>query len=225
MAVILIRTLLIYVFLILTMRFMGKRQLGELEISDLATTLLISEIASIPVTNVEIPLSHALLPILVLMALEVLLSGSVLKLPLLKRSLSIRPAILVRYGRPDVKVMRSVRVSTEELLSQLRQKDVTDLDEVAYAILEPNGQISVVKRSRARQPTAEELSITTPEQGMMHPVVCDGKINRRNLAMAGRDEAWLGRLLKREKIDVKDVFLLTVDDSGCTRIYPKEGRP
>ena len=122
MVTILIRTLIVYVALIGTMRFMGKRQLGELEISDLVTTLLLSDIATLPITNTDLPLSHALIPILTLTSLEVVLSGVLLKLPSLKRVLSVRPAILVRHGKPDRAVMRSVRVSAEELLSQLRQK-------------------------------------------------------------------------------------------------------
>ena len=102
MTIILIRTLIVYAVLIMIMRFMGKRQLGELEISDLVTTFLISEIASLPMTDTEIPLSHAVLPILGLTSLEVLLSGALLKLPLLNRIFSVRPAILIRHGVPAV---------------------------------------------------------------------------------------------------------------------------
>ncbi len=222
MTTILIRTLIIYVSLMMIMRFMGKRQLGELEISDLVTTLLVSEIASLPLTNTEIPLSHAILPILVLTSLEVLLSGALLKIPLLKNLFSVRPAILIHHGIPDRTVMRSVRVSSEELLSQLRQKDVTDPDEVEYAILEPNGQISVVKKAREQTATTQQLGIQTTERGMMHMVVCDGKINTRNLSLAGKDERWLDAFLLTHKLKAADVFLLLVDDSGQARLYPKE---
>ena len=223
MITILIRTLIIYVSLIMIMRFMGKRQLGELEISDLVTTLLVSEIASLPLTNPDVPLSHAILPILVLTSLEVLLSGAQIKIPLLKKLFSIRPAILIRHGVPDRAVMRSVRVSSEELLSQLRQKDVTDPHEVEYAILEPNGQISVVKRAREQPPTLEQLDMNVPERGMMHMVICDGKINTRNLTLAGKDERWLEAYLLTKRTRADDVFLLLVDDSGKTRLYSREG--
>ena len=221
MLVLLIRTLVIYASLILIMRFMGKRQLGELEISDLVTTLLISEIASLPLTNADIPLSHALLPILVLMSMEVLLSGALLKIPFLKRALAIRPAILIRNGKPDRKTMENVRISAEEMMSQLRQKDVTNPDEVAYAILEPNGQISIIKKSAAQQPTAEQLGLSVPEQGMMHLIIADGKINQRNLELAGKNEGFVKNLLKKEHLRVEDVFLLMVDDGGQVRIYPR----
>lgn len=223
MVTILIRTLIIYVSLIMIMRFMGKRQLGELEISDLVTTLLVSEIASLPLTNTDIPLSHAILPILVLTSLEVLLSGAQIKIPLLKNLFSVRPAILIRHGVPDRAVMRSVRVSSEELLSQLRQKDITDPDEVEYAILEPNGQISVVKKAQEQPPTLAQLDMKPPERGMMHMVICDGKINPHNLTLAGKDERWLEAYLLTKRTKAEDVFLLLVDDSGQTRLYPQKG--
>lgn len=224
MITILIRTLIIYASLIITMRFMGKRQLGELEISDLVTTLLLSEIASLPITNTEIPLSHALIPILTLTALEVVLSGALLKIPVLKRVFSIRPAVLVRHGKPDRAVLRSMRISSDELMSQLRQKDVSDPNEVEYAILEPNGQISVVKRAVARQATTRELGINPPEAGMMHLIVADGVVNERNLTMAGKDERWLNEILASRKMTLPEIFLLMVDDGGTVRVYPQRER-
>lgn len=222
MTTILIRTLIIYASLIAIMRFMGKRQLGELEISDLVTTLLISEIASLPLTNTDIPLSHAILPILVLTSLEVLLSGILLKIPVLKKLFSIHPAILIHHGTPDRAVMRSVRISSEELFSQLRQKDVTDPDEVEYAILEPNGQISVIKKAKEQQATLSQLGIKTSERGMMHLIVCDGQINARNLSLAGKDSRWLDAFLLTHRLRLEEVFLLLVDDSGQVRVYPKD---
>ena len=222
MTTILIRTLIIYMALIMIMRFMGKRQLGELEISDLVTTLLISEVASLPLTNPDVPLSHAILPVLVLMALEVLLSGVLLKIPFLKRLFAVRPAVLIRHGIPDRAAMRSVRVSSEELLSQLRQNDVTDPDEVEYAILEPNGQISVVKKARRQQATPQDLGIKVPETGMMHLVVSDGRVNPCSLRLAGTDEGWLTAVLKTHKIALRDVFWLMVDDSGQVRLISRE---
>lgn len=222
MTTILIRTLIIYVSFMIIMRFMGKRQLGELEISDLVTTLLISEIASLPLTNNDIPLSHALLPILVLTSLEVLLSGALLKIPMLKKLFSFRPALLIHHGKPDPIAMRSVRLSAEELLSQLRQKDVADPGEVEYAILEPNGQLSIVKKAKAQQATLEQLGIKAQEHGMMHMIICDGEINLHNLRLAGKDDRWVEAFLLTHRIRLEDVFLLLVDDNGEARLYPKE---
>ena len=107
-------------------------------------------------------------------------------------------------------------------MSQLRQKDVTDPDEVEYAILEPNGQISIVKKSGEQSVTLKELGLKATERGMMHLVVCDGQVNSRNLSLAGKDEAWLDQFLITRKICRNDVFLLLVNDNGDVRLYPKE---
>ena len=222
MITILIRTLIVYFSLIAIMRFMGKRQLGELEISDLVTTLLLSDIATLPITNTDIPLSHALVPILTLSSLEIVLSGLLLKIPFLKRILSVRPAILVRHGRPDPTAMATARVSAEELLSQLRQKDIADPSEVEYAILEPNGQISIVKKAAQKEATAADLGLSPDERGMMHLLICDGKINRRNLTLAGWDEARLFRELTRRNLELSEVFLMLADDGGRVALYPRE---
>ncbi len=222
MLTILIRTLIIYLSLIATMRFMGKRQLGELEVSELVTTLLLSEVASLPVTNQDIPLSFALIPILTLMSLEVLMSWGLVKCTWLKKLLSVRPAILIRRGKPDPVAMEKSRISAEELLSQLRQKDVTDPDDVEYAIAEPNGQVSVVLKSTARQATTRDLGVNPPETGMMHLIIHDGQINRQNLTLSGHDTQWLDQILASHKLQTKDIFLLLVDDTGKVRILPRQ---
>lgn len=222
MTTIMIRTLIIYACLMITMRFMGKRQLGELEVSELITTLLLSEIASLPITNQDLPLSHALLPIITLMALEVVLSGLTLKLPFLKKLLSVRPAILIHHGKIDRDTMRNIRISADELISQLRLKDVTDPADVEYAILEPNGQISVILSASARPATTQEAGVTVPERGIMHLLVADGQVNEKNLRMAGKDRAWLDQYLKKERLALEDIFLLMADDSGLVRLHRRE---
>lgn len=215
MVTILIRTLIIYACFMAVMRFMGKRQLGELELSELITTLLLSEVASLPITNQDIPLSHALLPILTLVSLEALLSGVILKFPLIRKVFVVRPAILIRGGVPDPDAMKSARISADELFSQLRLKDVTDTADVAYAILEPNGQISVIQTEKSQQSNSKSKK----EKGMMHLVIADGKINQRNLALAGKTEAWADRFLATQGVTRREVFMLTVDDAGNTRLH------
>lgn len=221
MLTILLRTLIIYVTLILTMRVMGKRQLGELEVSELVTTLLLSEVASIPITNQDVPLAYALIPILTLMSLEVLLSGLLLHIPLLKKLLSVRPTVLVRHGKPDAEAMRRARISAEELFSHLRQKGVSDPAQVEYAIAEPNGELSVTLRATERQATTRELGVDPPETGIMHLIIHDGQLNERNLRMAGRDRRWLAETLAAHSLAEDEVFLLLTDDSGKVRILPR----
>lgn len=221
MLTIILRTLIIYATLILTMRVMGKRQLGELEVSELVTTLLLSEVASIPITDQDIPLSYALVPILTLMSVEVLLSGLLLHIPLLKKLLSARPTILIRHGKPDPAAMRRARISAEELFSHLRQKGVSDPNQVEYAIAEPNGELSVTLCATERQPTTREMGVEAPETGIMHLIIHDGTVNERNLRIAGRDHRWLEEILSAHSLTADKVFLLLTDDSGRVRILPR----
>ena len=209
---VLLRTLIIYGFLLLIMRLMGKRQLGELEITDLVTTLLISEIASLPLTETNIQLHHALLPILTLAVLEVGLSFLLLKRPLFKRLLVPRPTILMKQGVPDRKAMKKARLSCEELLSQLRLKGVNDPQSVEFAVMESNGQISVIESERnASSPTAT---------GVMRLLISDGWVNKDNLRLVGRDTEWLETYLQQQGLRSKDVFMLLSDGEGELRLYP-----
>jgi uncharacterized membrane protein YcaP (DUF421 family) len=212
MLVILLRTLLIYGFLILIMRFMGKRQLGELEITDLVTTLLISEIASLPLTEEDIPLHHALLPILIIAGLEVGMSALLLKRPIFKRLLIPRPTILMSHGVPDRKAMKKARLSCEELLSQLRLKGVNDPQNVEYAVMESNGQISVIQ--------SESDGDSTTLTGVMRLIISDGWVNRDNLRLIGRDTDWLEKYLKKRGLHARDVFMLLSDGGKVLRLYP-----
>ena len=180
MLTILLRTLIIYLTLVVTMRVMGKRQLGELEVSELVTTLLLSEVASLPITNQDIPLAFAIVP-----------------------------------------AMKKSRISAEELFSHLRQKGVSDPDQVEYAIAEPNGQLSVALRATERQATTRELGVDPPEPGIMHLIIHDGVINDRNLTLAGRDRRWLDQLLAAHRLTPDRVFLLLTDDGGTVRILPR----
>ena len=209
MLTLLIRTLLIYAVLIAIMRLMGKRQLGELEVTDLVTTLLISEIASLPLTEESIPLHHAIIPVLTLALLEVGASALLLKLPAVKRLLMPRPTLLLLHGVPDRTAMKKARLSCEELLSQLRLKEIYDPQDVAFAVMEPNGQISVI-------PEAEG---TLPSRGMLRLIISDGGINHENLRSIGKDTAWLEAYLKRKGYLPRQVFML-LSDGELTRLYP-----
>lgn len=212
MLTILLRTVVIYAVLILIMRLMGKRQLGELEISDLVTTLLISEIASLPLTEEGIPLHHALLPIFIIAGLEMGLSSLLLKRPLFKRLLTPRPTLLMSHGVPDRRAMKKAKLSCEELLSQLRLKGVDDPRDVAFAVMESNGQISVIQERSAGEGAS-------PAQ-ILRLLVSDGRVNRESLRLVGKDEAWLAGYLKKQGLDAREVFMLLSDGNGTLRLYP-----
>ena len=208
MAAIFIRTLIIYVILIAMMRFTGKRQIGQLQVSELITAFLISEIASNPITDNNIPLLHAIL------CLEVIASFLSTKSAVIKKFLEGKPSVVVRNGVPVQKEMAKMRMSVEDLLCQLRLKDTPSPSVVDYAIFEPNGQISVF-------PLENAPSVT----GIAHPVIVDGHIINYVLSEIGKDEKWLFKTLEKKKIrNIKTVFLMTVDDGDAVTVYKKEAK-
>ena len=188
MVTIFIRTLIIYLILIGAMRLMGKRQIGELEVSELVTTLLLSEIATLPIENQDIPILYAVIPIVTLLFLEVAASVLLSRFPKLKGILSARPSILVNKGTVDQKELSRMRLSLEELFSELRQQDVTDLEDVEYAILEKNGKISVILKNEAAPVTVRQARIKPDRGGMTHILVSGGVINRHGMKTAGVSE-------------------------------------
>ena len=219
-----IRTVIIYVILTITMRIMGKRQLGELDVGELVITILLSEIASLPITNEEKPMMQAFIPIITLAALEIICSTLILKSPLAKRILSSKPSVIIARGVIDRRAMKSVRISLEELISQIRQNGIYDLDEVDYAILEENGKMSIIPKSRYRQPDRADLQLPDIDSGVMHLLISDGVINNHTLNMLGKDRSWVMRKLNKHSCVLKEVFCMTCNDEGELYIIKKDGR-
>ena len=209
-----IKTFLVYVLLVGVMRILGKRQLGELELSELITTILLSEIASMPITNPESSLIDAVIPIGTITALEVGFSFMISKFPKFKNILASSPSFLINNGVINQAQMIKNRITPEELLSELRLKNITDPSHVQYAILEPNGMISVIPKPQYQQPTLEQLSITSNDCGMVHIIISQGSWNEHNLLLLNKRKSDFEEYLKRKHVTSKEVFLLTIDDSG-----------
>ena len=222
MLTVLIRTIIIYVSLVAVMRIMGKRQLGELEISDLVTTFLISEIASLPITDTEIPLSHAIIPIIVLLSLEVSISTLLSKFPKIKFVFSARPTTIIKNGNICKKALEDSRISFDELFSQLRQQGYDDISQIEYAILEQNGNITVIQKARYKPISPDMLGLNIKETGLFHIIIEHGKINKHGLQQIGYTEEKLNRILSSLGYTAKDVYLMTVNDAHDTRIIPKD---
>lgn len=209
-----IRTIVMYAFLIFSIRMLGKRQLGELEVSELVTTLMVSELAVIPISNDNMSIWKGLLPVAVLVSVEVIVSVIMIHFPKIKRLFSGTPSILIENRKLNYKALRKARVSVDELLSALRQNGYTTVDDIRYAILESNGRLSVIPLSDKAPATPEDHGIKKAERGIAHGIIIDGFVNERSLGQAGRSRMWLGRVLEKEGISEKDVLLLTVDDDG-----------
>ena len=207
MASVLIRTLIIYVFLSFSIKIMGKRQIGELEIGELISTLLISEVAALPIADPDIPLSSAVFPIIFIISLEILVSFIKNKSEKMKRIIDGEPAFVIYRGKLRQRVLRENRISMNEILSELRVLGVGDISEVDYAILEQNGKLSVLKKDKDR---------------LAHTLIIDGEVNERALSALGYDERWLAKMLKQNKCDVREVFLMTVDDECAINIIKEE---
>ena len=220
---IVLRTAMMFAGLTLAIRVLGKRQLGELEVSELVTTLMVSELAVSPVTDPGLPLWRGFVPVAVLVSLEVIVSRVMLRSVAFKRFFGGTPAILVQNGQIVPRALEKNRIGVDELLSALRQEGCSSPEDVAYAILEANGKLSVIPTASSAPPGASDLSIEKAERGIAHGVIIDGYVNERSLMQAGRDRKWLDGVLAREKLDEKDVLLLTVDDAGKVRYQLRDG--
>lgn len=216
-----IRTVLIYFILLTAMRLMGKRQIGELEISDFITTLLISEIASLPITDTNIPLSHAIIPITVLLTLEVVSSALLVKFPWIKKLISTRPTTLINNGTLCSDQMQKVRITADELITELRQNGISDIKEVQYAILEQNGKISVIQKPEYRQPSAKDMNITISDSGLYHILVENGTVNKHGSSEAGLSKKDIINILNERNLCLADVYLMMISDKGDTEIIRK----
>jgi uncharacterized membrane protein YcaP (DUF421 family) len=201
---------------------MGKRQIGELEISDLVTTFLISEIASLPITEPELPLSHAIIPISLLLCFEVTISFLISRIPKIKSVFTPRPSTLIRDGELCQKAIKESRLSFDELFSELRQQDADDISQIKYAILEQSGKITVIKKARFRQPNAHDLHLDPKETGLFHIIIDNGYINAHGINGLGISEKSLCRELEKKGLSVPDVYLMLVNDAGEKKIIPKE---
>lgn len=224
MTTILLRTIIIYLILVIAMRVMGKRQIGELEVSELITTLMLSELATGPIENREIPVAYAVIPIITLLTLEVVNSMILIKLPRIKNLVSSKPSVLIDHGVMNQSELARIRMSIDELIGELRRQGVTSIAEIEYAILEQNGKLTTIPKARYRQPSLEQLGIEVKESGMSHILIADGYINRYNLTGTGHDDAWLTRELRKRGCTAKEVFLMTIDDSGSIFFIKKEAK-
>lgn len=206
-----IRTLILYLVLILSIRMMGKRQIGEMEASEFVVTMLVANLAAIPMQDAGIPLYSGLMPILIVMSSELVLSGLILHSVVVRRLLCGKPVILIQEGKILQDNLRRTRVSLDELTGHLREKDVLDISTVQYAILETDGNLSVFPYP---QKGRNELPIT---------IIEDGYFSQDNLQKSGKDEAWLSRTLQERDADIHNTLLLTVDTAGKVVWIKKEG--
>ena len=225
MVIAFVRTIILYLLIIVGIRLMGKRQVGELEPSELVLALIIADLAAVPMQDFGIPLLSGIIPILTLLSITMIISVLSMKSVTFRALLCGRPSIIVENGKLKQAEMKKNRFTVDELMEELRMKGVTDISTVKYAILETNGQISVLPYSDQKPPIAADVNIQTTESGLPLVIINDGRVLEHNLKTRGYDETWLGKQLQAHGAKTpKEVYLLTADEGGRVYFAAKEGQ-
>ena len=223
MAIIIIRTLVVYFALVISMRLMGKRQVGELEPSELVLSLIIADLAAVPMQDFGIPLLTGIVPILTLLSLTMILSVLTMKSTRFRTLMCGRPSVIIRKGKIDQGEMRRNRLTVDELLEELRAQGYAGPAGIEYAILETSGQVSVLPFAKAAPLTAEAAGAAAEDTTLPVLLINDGHVMDQNLHACGRDRAWLDKELHARRLtSPRQVFLLTLDEAGTVVCVTKE---
>ena len=218
-----VRTIILYLVLIGVVRMMGKRQIGQMEPSEFVVTMLVANLAAIPMQDGGIPLFSGFVPIVTVLGVELVLSALSMKSIVVRRLFCGKPVILIENGNILQENLRKTRITLDELTGHLREKDVLDLRSVQYAILETNGNLSVFPYPEEMPAPAKALGVQTQAQSLPITIISDGKVMKKNLQKAGKNTAWLRKELAKNKADVADTWLLTVDGNNKVFFCRKEG--
>lgn len=223
MCVVLIRSVILYILVIFAVRLMGKRQLGELQPSELVITILVSNIATLPIEDVNIPLIVGATPILVLVCFEVIISWLSLLSPRLRKLISGSPKIIIRGGCIERDIMRELRFSVDDLLMALRSKDIFDISEVQFAVVETSGSVSVMKKPAEDTPTRRDVKIAAECADPPVLIISDGKFIPQAMEQLKLSRSCVEALLKKNGMIGSDVLIMTADSSGNCFIADKQG--
>lgn len=222
MSIVLIRSLILYIIVIFGMRLMGKRQLGELQPSELVITILISNIATLPLEDPDIPLIIGILPILSLVCYEVIMSWITLRSLRMRRIISGRPKIVIRDGQIEQATLRDLRLSIDDLMTALRGNQIFDPGEVQFAIVETTGTISVYLKSEFQPLTRRDIQLKKKSINPAVAVIQDGCIMNKSLALIGKNQGWLEQKLSEYHLSADQVFLMIGDENGISTVIPKK---
>ena len=225
MAIVFIRTIIVYTALLLTMRLLGKRQLGEMELSEFVVAALIADLAAHPLQDIGIPMMNGLIPILTLFCCEVLIAGLSMKHIRLRALLFGKPSILISHGKIDQRELWKNRFTLDELMQEMRSQGAMDISKVEYAILETDGRLNVILYPSEMPATASLLKLPVPDEGYPIILISDGRIMEENLKRSGKNQTWLDSQLKKRKMkSAEEVFLMMVNGAGQIYFAAKEAR-
>jgi uncharacterized membrane protein YcaP (DUF421 family) len=224
MAIAIIRTLILYAAIIVSLRIMGKRQIGELEPAELVVAVLISDLAAHPLQDIGTPLLYGLIPVLTLLCCEVLITAFVVKSVKFRAFICGKPSVIIHEGKIIQKEMKKNRVTPDELSEQLRKKDIADISTVKYGILETDGTLSTLLYTDQSPVTPKQMNMPTDDLGYPVIVINNGRVITDNLQKMGLNAAWLTKQLKNRNIKKpQDVYLMTVDESSRIYFSVKDG--
>lgn len=222
MSVVFLRAVILYILLIFTVRLMGKRQIGELQPSELAITILISNIATLPVEDTGMPLLTGIIPIITLASLDVIMSWLGMKSRLIRRCTCGKPVIIINDGKLDQKSMRSIRFTIDDLAASLRGQGIFDISEVQFAVVETTGNLSVYQKYSGRNVTNQDMNLKGKDENPPDVIIADGELLPESMKRMGIDRKWIDSILKKEKTDIEKIFLMTVSANKKYSIIKKE---
>ena len=217
-----IRVLILYILVLITMRLMGKRELGQMQPFELVIAIMIADLAAVPMGDTGIPITNGIIPILVLLLMQLIISIINLKSIKGRSIICGMPSILVYRGRIDEKIMKKEKFTVNELQERLREKDVFNIGDVEYAILETSGQLTVIQKPEKRNTIPEDFGILPEYEGIPYDLVIDGKVMHENLKAIGRDYKWLCKQVEKFKIRPEEALVVTFDGKGQIFCQEKE---
>ena len=217
-----VRAIIVYILVLIVMRLMGKREIGQLQPFELVISIMIADLASIPMTDPGVPIFNGLVPILGLLAMHLLITVLNIKSVNVRKVTCGKPTILIYRGKIDEKALKKERFTVSELQERLRGKDVFNLGDVEFAILETNGEVSVITKPNKRNLTPEDMNIEADYEGIPYDLIVDGKIMYENLNKIGKNKMWLLKQIEKFKCLPEDVLIATIDGKGIFFCQQKE---
>lgn len=217
-----VRVLIIYILVLIVMRLMGKRELGQMQPFELVIAIMIADLASVPMADTGIPITNGIIPILALLLVQLVISIINLKSINGRKIICGKPSILVYRGKIDEKVMKKEKFTVNELQERLRQNNIFNIGDVEYAILETSGQVTVIQKPEKRNTIPEDFGILPEYEGIPYDLVVDGKIMHENLKAIGMDYNWLKKQVEKFKIKPEQALIVTFDGKGQIFCQAKE---
>ncbi len=223
MAIVFIRTIILYFLVVFIFRFIGKKQIGEMQPGELVLAMMVSDLATVPMQSTGNPLTNGIIPIFTLMAIEIIITFTAQKSIIVRKLISGSPSLLINKGKIEIKELKKLRINIDDLYEQLRSSGYMSVSEVEFAILETNGQLSVVPKTQNKPVTISDINKLPGKATLPRNIIKDGVLDKSNLKIIGRNEKWVKDRLKEHNINnIKDVFLFTSDGSNNNFIQKRK---